>query len=1245
MTSMLIIYNRTPVVAATLNSSTHQFEVSEIKPRTRSKFDFSANNDNYNSWTSEAQNWGEASNEEEINSWGQSQYEDSAVETDRYSKKEPETFKLNFDISEEPVFTKVTDYNTFRSTEIIPEYEDIMCPEDYDENRDYRDPLPDIPINRIKSPYNSVDEYLYTQHELMRHDFLIPLQRAVKAYKKSHSISTERKALDNTLDMGIMMENMSIGQQPFRLYEHIHLNAIVFGSKYPLYRISFRLPYYVRVTWSQSKRLIPGTLVLLSKDHFETDLKIATIVERGDTPPNGPNRFEYLLDLYLEKDNDDQPFGFGDPTMIEDDTYVMIEATDGYFEAYRHVLKVIKDIKPDELPFKEYLTGVSNEIQMPHYASRKRLYDINVQEKGRNHERWPVDILGNWPNYKTGMDKTQLDALKTMLTHNLSIVQGPPGTGKTFVGTYAMRVLLHNYDTSSLRPIICICQTNHALDQFLEHVWRYDQNIVRVGGRSKSDILKDRTLYELKMEYEKPRGMRNLFRQKDSLIIEIKKKLIELYEEPCVTLDYIIRNKLLNPQQIACLKRVAEAEKERKDRVSDSKSDRLLDNDDWEISPDLSEIPKALKKTSQMNKGRKTPSTPQKKGRNNLDWAGGNPNRITEVKEKLLNPVEAWLREAIEYVEGERNLTASDQEKEDILNANKGSGFDDPEDTELIEEEEYNELAGNFKGEDDSTFKFEFINIGRAYKRKTEPEPGEPTGRKVVNYNKISRKIPKTTTFSFFEESDEEKDEEKDAYHGLKEWINQNDVYRWPLSARLQAHKKWITERNKNIEADIRNLMKRYVQTTAELRKVTTNFEAKICRENRVVGMTSTAAAKYHDLLEAIRPQILVVEEAAEMLESHIVSALTTSLEHLVLIGDHQQLRPSTSVHELGDLHSMAVSLFERLVMNSFPFTRLSHQRRMRPEIRMLINPIYKDPPLQDHPDVSLYPPVRGMDQSLYFLSHNEPENHLPDSASKYNEHEAKMAAKLAIYLLKQGYKTSDITIITMYSGQKTMIKRALSDERSPNFDSTEIQISSVDGFQGEENKIIILSLVRSNSSGQIGFLKVANRVCVGLSRAKHGMYILGNASLLCEKSVLWNEIVANIEDHSDKMIGSKLVLKCSRHCATTKIQWPVDFSEVEEGGCTLPCNETLPCGHKCELKCHPYDHEEVLCRRPCEKELPCRHPCTGKCFENCRECQFIVSAKLPCQHIITDMCHKIRKAAINPAGKVCPECKRPIGS
>ncbi|KAI9244164.1 AAA domain-containing protein, partial [Sporodiniella umbellata] len=280
----------------------------------------------------------------------------------------------------------------------------------------------------------------------------------------------------------------------------------------------------------------------------------------------------------------------------------------------------------------------------------------------------------------------------------------------------------------------------------------------------------------------------------------------------------------------------------------------------------------------------------------------------------------------------------------------------------------------------------------------------------------------------------------------------------------------------------------------------------------------------------------------------------------------------------------------------------------------------------------------------LFFLSHNEDETSLADSASKVNEHEAKIAAKLSFYLIQQGYECKDITIITMYAGQKSILKRYLREERKAlTEDMDKIQISSVDGYQGEENKIIILSLVRSNTSGQIGFLKAANRVCVALSRAKHGMYILGNANLLCDKSELWNEIVVNLEERPVKMIGTRLPLKCAKHEVITQIQWAVDFVEVEEGGCSKPCKELLECGHECDLRCHPYDHSEVQCKQPCGKILECRHVCVRRCYERCGPCPYQISVRLPCGHLMENECDKIRSMARAPAGHRCPTCNAPL--
>lgn len=73
----------------------------------------------------------------------------------------------------------------------------------------------------------------------------------------------------------------------------------------------------------------------------------------------------------------------------------------------------------------------------------------------------------------------------------------------------------------------------------------------------------------------------------------------------------------------------------------------------------------------------------------------------------------------------------------------------------------------------------------------------------------------------------------------------------------------------------------------------------------------------------------------------------------------------------------------------------------------------------------------------------------------------------------------------------------------------------------------------------------------------------MGNASLLCERSDLWNEIICNLEDNARERIGTRLKLRCKKHNQVTEVQWPVDFATIPEGGCTRECGEMLACGHR----------------------------------------------------------------------------------
>ncbi|CAI7840806.1 unnamed protein product, partial [Closterium sp. NIES-54] len=467
------------------------------------------------------------------------------------------------------------------------------------------------------------------------------------------------------------------------------------------------------------------------------------------------------------------------------------------------------------------------------------------------------------------------------------------------------------------------------------------------------------------------------------------------------------------------------------------------------------------------------------------------------------------------------------------------------------------------------------------------------------------------------------------------------------------------------------------VRERSELQQVE---DLQVLRRAQVVGMTTSGVAKMQRLITALGPRVIIVEEAAEVLEAHILTSLTPQTQHVILIGDHLQLRPKVEVYELSkDSHKgfdLDVSLFERLALSrQIPVYTLATQRRMRPEIADLIRyTIYPD--LRDHPFVQGYPNVRGMAANLHFWDHNFPEtggDDLREGKSKSNTGEAAMVVALATYLLQQGYTGGEVTILTPYVGQLLKLRQALSqvvnvrlgegdaevvEEAEEKAATREggaageevgngkglglefaapkavtanlkdaVRLATVDNFQGEESTVIIISLVRNNVDGKIGFLKSPNRTNVLLSRAKHGMYIIGNASTMraaTSKSVLWPRIMDMLE--SNGRVQKCIPLRCVNHPDTlTLIERAGEFKEkASEGGCSQMCGFRLTsCGHTCPRRCHGDDraHANAFCPKECNRirpleECPHRHTCPKQCGEECGPCLVTIKAlTLPCGH------------------------------
>ncbi|KAI0047489.1 hypothetical protein FA95DRAFT_1582635 [Auriscalpium vulgare] len=421
-----------------------------------------------------------------------------------------------------------------------------------------------------------------------------------------------------------------------------------------------------------------------------------------------------------------------------------------------------------------------------------------------------------------------------------------------------------------------------------------------------------------------------------------------------------------------------------------------------------------------------------------------------------------------------------------------------------------------------------------------------------------------------------------------------------------------------------------------------------------------TAATSGHG--RGIAPKVVMVEEAGQVLEAHTLAALVPSVEHLICIGDPDQLRPNLTTFALSmdnpqgrQFYKFDCSLMEWLADLSFPMSQMDasgHADALEPFLTHRSRKIMY-PTLKDHPLVLDYPRVDGMGKNVFFFSHNHPENSEADSVSKYNTFEVDMIRDLVMHLLKQEpyNESGDIAVLCAYLGQLHKVRAALRhleiavkvDEKDEEelerqgLDSVDtedgfsqvrvlqqVRLATLDNSQGEEAKIVILSTVRNSGTlergrSHIGFLESKNRINVALSRAKHGLFILGNATNL-RQNATWEVVLNELERKGQ--VGAGFPIECPRHPSNAVlVSKPGELaSHAPDGGCRERCNVVLPqCGHTCSSVCHAdtNNHRKMDCDRDCKHICPRGHPCPRRCSETCGDCQVFVGRRiLPCDHV-----------------------------
>ncbi|RUS32760.1 hypothetical protein BC938DRAFT_474405 [Jimgerdemannia flammicorona] len=1103
--------------------------------------------------------------------------------------------------------------------QVIPTQAEVTCKR-----------TPFLPANGVPDAPHFIEpgwkRQLDIHFRLFREDMLDPLRKGILAFLRllEQMTGETRMALSQQGRLRHMVdENVDLN-----VYCDVHFHGLRLTKQQRVsVEISFAQPKSSTARtadqrkefWERSKnRLMQGGLICLVWKDTRGRTETATVA---------PLRmiFGIIIDrdvrqLAVNQDHAIITIALTDPSVYllmleaaeqgggQDVEHFMVESPGVFFESYRPILKALQQCTPVTLPFGRYLAptaadvvGPNNRedfVEPPLYTRAPGFaFDLSViLEPGQAYNLVTTDkasraLAVTMLQQHSTLDDTQARALVETLCREVALIKGPPGTGKTKIGIDLMRVFLHNANKMQCGPILCICYTNHALDQFLEHL--LDQNvksIVRVGAQSKSERLQDHNLEQLMRSQARSFDTRQAIYEGRTKWDQVSKNLLDIDKSlQTGTLPW----KYLGPYLMDYWY----------DHYRNINNENAFEAE-FEDEDDGGGAFQTV--------GAKNEDGPYHR------WISG-----SDIKRR---------QEYLEYLRKQKKKAR--KERKANINRYAELGLDA-------------DLNGNYSS-----------------MRQQSPED---IAAQAIH-------IPKTNRPLVLLEVD------GNVWNmSLEERRRLSDSWKRPVQENMLDELKRLLEESEKIEQNIKNAYD-------EMRRV-------ILKKSTVIGMTTNGAAKYQTLVSSVAPRIIVCEEAGEVLESHILATLSSSTQHLILIGDHQQLRPHVATYNLsadshvGRNYNLDKSLFERLVtapVNTLPMSILTTQRRMRPEIANLIrNTLYPD--LVDGGSALTHPPVGGMKKNLYFMDHNHPE----DSKDQFgmqsysNTFEVRMIEALVKYLIRNGYnKHGDIAVLTPYLGQLAKLRKVLMnsfvlviDERDQeqleNMDlltaeneeaerveqnvvkgmvqktplQKQVTLRTIDNYQGEEAKIIIISLVRNlrtqDGAGKgIGFLKSPNRTNVLLSRAQHGMFLLGNANLLARNEAgIWPKIIDQLRETD--CVGPGFPILCQKHPDTQNI---IDTPEMfrlmaPHGGCNLPCSYNMDCGHVCPCQCHSDDerHVMVTCPQPCPRlHRICNHACPKRCGDDCGSCKEIVGdIFLQCSHIFRQPeCWQAR----NPSQIACKE-------
>ena len=369
-----------------------------------------------------------------------------------------------------------------------------------------------------------------------------------------------------------------------------------------------------------------------------------------------------------------------------------------------------------------------------------------------------------------------------------------------------------------------------------------------------------------------------------------------------------------------------------------------------------------------------------------------------------------------------------------------------------------------------------------------------------------------------------------------------------PDYPQLWAIRKAIRELRKNRKKGSENYHQKMERLKSRAAEIEIRINSELFGEARVIACTLVGSA--HRLLEGMKFGTLFIDEAAQALEAACWIPMRRA-SRVILAGDHCQLPPT--VKSIAALRAgLGKTLMERIAENKPEVvTLLKIQYRMNDEIMRFSSDWFYGGKVESAPQIK-YRSVLDYDHPITWIDTSNEENQITiegedapeDSAStsssvsaanqnsdlnfkeqfvgesfgRINKAEAELTLlTLAEYFTKIGKQrvlseSIDVGIISPYRAQVQYLKKLIKKYEFFKPYRRLISVNTVDGFQGQERDVILISLVRSNDEGQIGFLKDLRRMNVAMTRARMKLIILGNKDTMTQHPFykkLWEYVEA----------------------------------------------------------------------------------------------------------------------------------------